>query len=234
MRAVRDAFVGLGAAVRARAGTFAVVSILVGAMSVLVPPLLLSVVRKPADFFTVNPWLRVLPEYLASPDHSAWTKAEKLSNLALFWFSADSPYGGTEWGFAIDVRDVVRITVTSLLVGVYFALWRDRRHGGPRRAPQSPRTPLATAGAGRAGGVAGGLAAVLGLSTGPCSVVGCGAPVLPVVGLVFTGLTSGTLALLAEVSFIATTAILIVLLVAIAHLAWRAGAERRRARVTGA
>jgi hypothetical protein len=68
----------------------------------VLPPLLLSIVRKPVDFFTINPWLRRLPEYLASSEHTISTKAEKLSNLALFWFSADSPYGGTEWGFAVD------------------------------------------------------------------------------------------------------------------------------------
>ncbi len=45
-------------------------------------------------------------------------------------------------------------------------------------------------------GLVGAFAGVLGLSTGPCSVVGCGAPVLPVAGLVFAGLSSGTLALL--------------------------------------
>ncbi|MBI4636220.1 MAG: hypothetical protein HY727_07700 [Candidatus Rokubacteria bacterium] len=224
MRIVGDALAGLAAAVRARLGTFVGAAIAVTVLSVAVPPLLLSVVRKPVDFVTINPWLRTLPEYLASPDHGAWTKAEKLSNLALFWFSADSAYGGTEWGFAIDVRDVVRITATSLLVGVYVALWRDRRHRAPRPGP---------ARAGNAGGVAGGLAAVLGLSTGPCSVVGCGAPVLPVVGLVFTGLTSTTLKLLGQVSIVATTTILVVLLVAVAHLAWQAGGERRRARLTG-
>src|SRR5207244_13300776 len=56
------------------------------------------------------------------------------------------------------------------------------------------------ASASRSGGVVGAFASVLGLSTGPCSVVGCGAPVLPVVGLVFTGLSSGTLAVLSASS----------------------------------
>lgn len=224
-----DTFVGLRAALRARLGTFALVSVAVGALSVAVPPLLLSVVRKPVDFFTVNPWLRRLPDYLASSEHTAWIKLEKLSNLALFWFSADSPYGGTEWGFAVDVRDLGRIALTSVLVGAYFALWCERRamlHGGSVPVGLPVR---AGAGAGRAGGFAGALAGVLGLSTGPCSVVGCGAPVLPVVGLAFTGLSSGTLTLLSGVSVIATTAIFAVLLVATAHLAWRVGATRRRA-----
>jgi hypothetical protein len=227
---IADALRGLGAALRARAGTFALASLVVGVLSLAVPLLLLSVVRKPADFFTVNPWLRTLPEYLASPEHTAWTKVEKLSNLALFWWSADSPFGGTDWGFAVDVRDLGRIALTAALVGAYFALWRERRAMlgaalGPAVPGVRPR-----AGAGRAGGIAGTLAGVLGLSTGPCSVVGCGAPVLPVVGLAFTGLTSGTLKLLSGMSSIGTLLILGVLFVATAHLSWRVGAARRRAR----
>jgi hypothetical protein len=222
-----DAFVGAGAALRARFGTFAGASFAIGFLSVALPPLLLSVVRKPVDFFTFNPWLKRLPEYLVSGEHPASTKIEKLSNLVLFWFSADSPYGGTEWGFAVDVSDVARIAVTSLLVGVYFAVWRERR--AMTTCPAEPRTLGARlgGGAGRAGGIAGALTGVVGLSTGPCSVVGCGAPVLPVVGLAFTGLSSGTLKLLGSVPPIATAAILILLLIATARLSWRVGAARR-------
>ncbi|MEK7245439.1 MAG: hypothetical protein AAB223_05420, partial [Pseudomonadota bacterium] len=65
--------------------------------------------------------------------------------------------------------------------------------------------PRLQAGTGRAGGIAGALAGVVGLSTGPCSVVGCGAPVLPVVGRVFAGLSSGTLKLLAGLASVAPT-----------------------------
>lgn len=213
MKTVTDALAGLGLAVHERVRLFAVAVVIVGVSSVVLPPLLLSVVRKPVDFFTINPWLRRLPEYLASSEHTAWTKIDKLSNLALFWFSADSPYGGTEWGFAVDVRDVARIALTSLLVGAYFALWSTRR--------------AAIRGT---GGIAGALVSVAGLTTGPCSVAGCGAPVLPVVGLAFTGLSSGALKLLAGVSSVATTTIVAVLVVAVAYLSWRVGAERRRPR----
>jgi hypothetical protein len=227
-RVTADTFVGVAATLRARLTTFVVTSLAVGALSLLLPTLLLSLVRRPVDFFTFNPWLRRLPEYLASPEHTAWTKVEKLSSLALFWFSADSPYGGTEWGFAVDVRDLARIAVTSLLVGLYFALWRERR--AMTRRPPTPVPGSRPGGrAGPAGGIVGALAGVAGLSTGPCSVVGCGAPVLPVVGLAFVGLSSGTLKLLSRLSFVATTTILAVLIVATAYLAWRVGAERRRA-----
>ena len=124
---------------------------------------------------------------------------------------------GPDWGFTIDVTDVVRIVGTGLLVGAYFVLWLHRRD---RLAASSWGVRLA-----RQGGVAGALATVLGLSTGPCSVVGCGAPVIPVMGLAFTGLTSTTLTLLARVSRIATTLVLVGLTVGVVYLAWRAGAD---------
>jgi hypothetical protein len=237
---IADAFTGVAVTLRARRATFAVTSLVIAVLSLLLPLLLLSLARAPVDFFTFNPWLRRLPEYLASPAHTAWTKVEKLTGLALFWFSADSPFGGTEWGFAVDLRDLARIVVTSLLVGLYFALWRQRRAmtrpGAVSLAPGSRPGAVSLApgsrpgsGSGAAGGLGGALASVIGLSTGPCSVVGCGAPVLPVVGLAFVGLSSGTLKLLSSLSFVATITILAVLIVATAYLAWSVGAARRRA-----
>jgi len=215
MRAIRaagEAFRGIGAAVRSHPGVFAGAAGAVALLSVALPALVLSAVRKPVDFFTFNPWLSRLPEYLVS-DVPAGEKARKLWALALFWFSSDSPYG-TEWGFAVDVGDLVRILVTALLFGAYFALWRFSR----RRLAGAPRPAR--------GGVLGAAASVVGLSTGPCSVMGCGAPVLPVVGLAFVGLSSGTLAFLAGLSSVTTPAILAVLVVAVVRLGWRAGATR--------
>ena len=52
--------------------------------------------------------------------------------VALFWFSADGPYGQPEWGFAVDGSDVVRFVITALLVGIYVALWLERRAAGVR------------------------------------------------------------------------------------------------------
>ncbi|HTO12873.1 MAG TPA: hypothetical protein VMQ51_14970 [Candidatus Binatia bacterium] len=188
------------------------------ALDVLLPPLLLSVTRKPWTFFTFNPWLKRLPEYLVSP--TPWSeKLDFLWRVALFWFSADGPYGQPEWGFAVDGADVVRFGVTGALVGVYVALWLDRRSTGVRGW---------RAGSGRAGGSLAAAVSVLGLSTGPCSVVGCGAPVLPVVALVFAGLSSTTLALLSQVSRISAISVVIVLLVAITWLGWRAGTDHGR------
>jgi hypothetical protein len=71
------------------------------------------------------------------------------------------------------------------------------------------------------------VASVLGLSTGPCSVVGCGAPVLPVVGLVFAGLSSTTLALLSQVSRVSAIVVIAALLMAVAWLGRQAGHAQR-------
>src|SRR5206468_10820706 len=56
---------------------------------------------KPVDYFTFNPWLKRLPDYLASSQVPTGRKIEFLPKLALFWFSSDSPYRGTEWGYAV-------------------------------------------------------------------------------------------------------------------------------------
>src|SRR2546428_11226367 len=61
----------------------------------------LSAVRKPFDFYTFNPWLKRLPEYVASDDAPLVEKLAKLPDLALFCVSA--------------------------LFGLYFALWRRYR-----------------------------------------------------------------------------------------------------------
>ena len=205
---------GVGRAVRARPGAVALAVAAVLVVDVLLPPLLLSAARKPWTYFTFNPWLKRLPEYLASS--VPWTeKLDFLSRVALFWFSADGPYGQPEWGFAVDGADVARFLATALLVGIYVALWLERRAAGVRGW---------RAGSGRAGGAVGACAGVLGLSTGPCSVVGCGAPVLPVVGLAFAGLSSTTLALLSQISRISAIAVVVVLLGAIACLGWQTGA----------
>lgn len=213
--ALRRAIGGIAAAIRARPGVFASVAAGVFLLDVFLPPLLLSLTRKPVDYFTFNPWLRRLPEFLASSEVPLSRKLEFLPNLALLWFSADSPYGGTEWGFTVDVSDLARFVLISVLVGAFFTLWvhrRDRGGGGG----------WGQGAAGR-GGVAGALTSMLGLSTGPCSVMGCGAPVIPVVGLAFTGLSSGTLAVLATTSRVATAVVLGLMAVGVAYYGWLVG-----------
>src|SRR5574341_594446 len=201
MRWLGEAFRGARSAVAAHPGVFALVTLGVAALNVLAPVALFRSVRKPLDYFTFNPWLKRLPEYLASDEVALGEKLAKLPDLALFWFSAGSTYGGAEWGYAVDVGDAVRILIVSALFGLYFALWRSYRD-------------LALGGAGAA-------ATLFGISTGGCSVTGCGAPVVPVLGLAFVGLESGTLHFLAQASRVATIAVFAALVLAVGYLAWK-------------
>lgn len=77
------------------------------------------------------------------------------------------------------------------------------------------------------------LTSVVGLSTGPCSVMGCGAPVIPVVGLAFAGLSSGTLAFLAGLSRLSTVVVLAALVAAVVYLGWQGGREHHRSEEVG-
>jgi hypothetical protein len=205
---------GIAAAVRARPAATLAVCTIVLALHVLLPPLVLAVARKPWTYFTFNPWLKRLPDYLIS-SAPLEQKLDFLSRVAVFWFYADGAYGAPEWGFAVDLMDLARFLAMALLIGVYFALVLYRRQQG--------RLTGWRAGTGRAGGVVGAFAGILGLSTGPCSVVGCGAPVLPVVGLAFAELSSGTLTLLSSASRVLSGVVLVALTLVVARLGWQAG-----------
>jgi hypothetical protein len=205
---------GIAHAVRSRAGVFAGVAVGVFALDLLLPPALLSLVRKPFDYFAFNAWLPELPRYLLNGEVPTQRKLEFIPKLALFWFSADSPFGGVDWGFAVTVADLLRFLSLGLLFGLYFALvlhCRDQR--------AVVRNSRVSGG----GGVSGALASVLGISTGGCTVMGCGAPVIPVVGLAFVGLSSGTLVLLAEVSRVATGLVFVAVALGVIYFAWVAG-----------
>jgi len=209
---------GIGKAVKARLKVFVAVALGVFLLNVFLPPLVLSLVRKPWDYFTFNPWLKRLPEYLASATVPLEKKLEFLPNLALFWFTADGPFV-PEWGFAVTVSDLFRFIFMSLLFGAYFALWFYRRQSLAQMG-WGART-------GRQGGVLGALMSTLGLSTGPCTVTGCGAPVMPVLGLAFAGLSSGTITLLSEGSKVATWILLTAMTLGVAYLGWVVGQPRR-------
>ena len=208
-------FRGIAAGLRARSGVVAAVAAGVFALELLLPPAVLSLARGPADYFTFNAWLPELPRFLFASDISWQRKLEFIPNLALFWFSSDSPFGGVDWGFAVTVTDLSRFILMSLLFGVYFALVIHCRN----RTRTSRWTPTL----GRRSGGLGVVATALGFSTGGCTVMGCGAPVIPVIGLAFVGLSSGTLAVLAELSQIATTFVLIAVALGITYLGWIAG-----------
>jgi hypothetical protein len=215
MRIVR----GIGAALRSRWGVFATIATAVLAIDLFLPPVLLSIVRKPFDYFAFNAWLPEFPHYLARPDVSIQQKLEFIPNLALFWFTADSPFGGVDWGFAVTVGDLFRFLLLAALLGVYFALVFYVRDQASMAGPSWRLS--------NTGGASGALASVLGISTGGCTVMGCGAPVIPVVGLAFAGLSSGTLALLANLSRVATTVVFIAVAVGVVYAGWLAGWRAR-------
>jgi hypothetical protein len=213
LTAIAQTFHGISAAVRSRAKVVLWVAAAVAAFNLVAPVAILSIVRRPPNFATFNPWLRRLPEYLKS-DQPLGNKLSFLSNMALGWISADDN-GEVDWGFIIDVPTLGRILLTSLVFGAYFALWSYRRRQGQACGLGSK--------AARPAGVAGAMTSVLGLTTGPCTLAGCGVPVLPVVGLAFTGLSSGTLTLFSTLSRISFDVVLAAMALAVIWLGWRAG-----------
>src|SRR5437016_6880672 len=94
MRWVGEALRGAWTALAAHPIVFASVTLAVAALNVVAPVAILSAVRKPFDFYTFNPWLKRLPEYFASDNAPLVEKLAKLPDLALFWVSAGSTYGG--------------------------------------------------------------------------------------------------------------------------------------------
>jgi len=205
---------GIAAALRARAKLVWAVTAAVFVFNLTAPVVILSIARKPVDFFTFNPWLSRLPEYLRS-EEALSKKLSFLSSMAIAWSSSDNGGEGIEWGFIIDVPTIVRILLTSLVFGSYFALWSYRRREGQACGPGFK--------AARPAGVAGALTSVFGLTTGPCTLAGCGVPVLPIVGLAFTGLSSGTLTLFTTLSRISIAVVLSAMAAAVLWFGWRVG-----------
>ena len=220
LAAVAQTLRGIATAVRAHAKVILGVTVGVSAFNLAAPVIVLSIARRPADFFTFNPWLGRLPEFLASGEPLT-KKLSFLSNMAIAWVSADNAGEGIEWGFIIDVPTLAQIFLTSLVFGTYFALWSYRRREGEARGVAFR--------AARPAGLAGAVTSVLGLSTGTCTLAGCGLPVLPVVVLAFTGLSSGTLLLLTAASRICVAAVLSVMSLAIVWFGWRIGGAPRPA-----
>src|SRR4030095_17102490 len=111
--------------------------------------------------------------------------------------------------------DLARFALMAVLIGAYFTLWRHRRD----------QTGAAGWGMrlGRQGGALGAAGSVCGLATGGCTVMGCGAPVIPVVGLAFVGLSSGTLAWLSHLYAVATTIVIVGMTAGVGYLAWTGG-----------
>jgi hypothetical protein len=191
----------------------------VSVFNLAAPVIVLSIARRAPDYFTFNPWLRSLPGYLVSAEPLA-RKLSFLSNVAIAWVSADNGGEGIDWGFIIDVPTLAQIFLTSLVFGAYFALWSFRRQGAAGGAGFKAARPA---------GLAGALTSVLGISTGTCTLAGCGLPVLPVVVLAFTGLSSSTLTLFTMLSRISFAIIISVMVAAVVWFGWRIGGAPRPA-----
>lgn len=219
----RRAVGSVRAAIRARPLVFAGVAVAVCTLNLILPVAVLTLARKPWDYFSFNPWLSQLPHWLVSPDASWGRKLEFLQDLSLFWFIASSPYDAPEWGFAVGLRDLVRWAFVAFLFGAYFALWAHARGGRTRRGW----------GRGRPGGVAGAILSTLGLSTAPCSVMGCGAPVLPVLGLALQGLSSSAFVGLATLSSVANVVVEVGMSLVVLGLGWLIGGDEAGRRAAG-
>ncbi len=214
VHAIAQTFRGIAAAIGARWKIVLAVTAGVAAFNLAAPVALLSLARRPPDFITLNPWLSRLPEYLRS-DEALANKLGFLTHMAIGWVSADNGGEGIDWGFIIDVPTLAQILITSLVFGTYFALWSYRKNACGLDSK-----------AARPAGIAGALTSVFGLTTGPCTLAGCGVPVLPVVGLALTGLSSGTLTMLTTLSRISIAVVLSAMSVAIIWLGWRVGTLR--------
>ena len=208
--AIAQTLRGIGVGLRSGKRVVFAVTAAVFAFNLVAPVAILSLARRPPDFFTFNPWLSRLPEYLASEEPLA-KKLSFLSQMAIAWVSADNKVEGIDWGFIVDVPTLARIVLASLVFGAYFALWSYRRRQGEGLKAARPA------------GVAGAVTSVFGLTTGPCTLAGCGVPVLPVVGLAFTGLSTATLTMLTMLSRLSFVVILSLMGLAVVWFGWRIG-----------
>src|SRR5438445_473045 len=111
--AIATAWRGILAAVRARPVAFLAISGAVLVLNVILPPLVLAVTRKPWTYFTFNPWLKKLPEYVAS--------------------------GGTLAVLSISSRIAAASVLILLSAAVAYLGWqlapRPQGFGGGRRGP---------------------------------------------------------------------------------------------------
>jgi hypothetical protein len=213
LRSIATTFRGIGAAVRARPRILLATAAAVAVFNFAAPVAILSIAKRPPNFATWNPWLPRLPQYLAS-DAPAGKKLAFLSEMAIGWISADD---GTEvdWGVVLDVPTLGRILLTSLVFGTYFAVWSYRK-----RAQQACGLGAKAA---RPAGIAGAVTSVFGLTTGPCTLAGCGVPVLPIVGVAFTGLSNAQLTMLTTLSQVSYAIVLSAMGIAVLWMGYRAG-----------
>ena len=100
LAAVAQAFRGIAAALRTQAKVVWGVTAAVAAFNLVAPVAILSLARRPFDFFTFNPWLSRLPEYLRSDE----PLAKKLSAVSA------PPISG---GFAFLLTNMITREISS-------------------------------------------------------------------------------------------------------------------------
>lgn len=210
---------GIGLAIRRRPKVFVAVALGVFALNLLLPVVVLSLARGRFTHVAINPWFSRLPEWLRSGEVSLTRKLEFLSDMALVWVVANNPMGEVEWGFIVDVPSLARFIFTALVFGAYFALWFYRRDQ-LARVTWGARTA-------RYGGAEGAVTSVVGFSTSACSVMGCGVPVLPVIGLAVTEVSSATLTFFGDLARVGTAVVLFVAALGVAWLGWLVGTGAR-------
>src|SRR5260370_8088959 len=115
LTAIAQTLRGIAAALRSRTKIVLGVSAAVSIFNLAAPVVVLSVARRPMDFFTFNPWLRRLPEYLSSEEPLS-KKLSFLSSMAIAWVSADNGGEVIGRGFIVDVPTLLPTLLTPLRI----------------------------------------------------------------------------------------------------------------------
>src|SRR3989475_12073697 len=110
--AIAQTLRGIGVGLRSGKRVVLTVTAAVFAFNLVAPVAILSLARRPPDFFTFNPWLSRLPEYLASEEPLA-KKLSFLSQVPIAWVSEDNKVEGIDCEFIVDLRTQSRIVLAS-------------------------------------------------------------------------------------------------------------------------
>src|SRR5256885_15557856 len=114
-------------AIRRRAGVFVLVVAAIAALNLVLPPLVLSVARKPYDYFSINPWLHNLPSWLASGEATASRKVDFVWNVAVLWVVASGGDDAGGGGVSVTGADVRRRGLMGVVFAASLSLWVERR-----------------------------------------------------------------------------------------------------------
>ena len=208
---------GVMVACKTKLRIFVLVFSIMFALYFFLPPLMLSLLRQPADAALFNPWIMKLPAWLMSGDATLSRKLSFLYDFALFWFVASThDDAGVSWFFVISVSDILRYLFLSGIFAVYFSVWSYRR--------STAACNVSVKQGGRMG-MSGGVLSALGAVGGSCTI--CGGPALPLIGFVIAG---GDASLTAVNSFLWLSDVLVLalpltLFVVVLYLGWQIGKQ---------